>query len=407
MILDDDWKLRMGFPNAADVKAAQDADGDGWTNEEEYQGKHLEKEPGPDPQGRRGRRGGEPHTPAKNATHPLKRDTDEGGLPDGFEWMWEKNPLDPKDDKECKGCKDINNDLPYCVCWQLTDGEPCECGGCPEGLPEKEEKDKPKKSNDPNEISGPEGAGEDRLVARGQELEYTIYFENKAEAEASAQEIWVEMQLDPNVDWSTFRAGSVPAGATWDEGLAGKANWTSEVAMAEGAYRVRSQVSCDPATGRVEWYLRVVDPEGSFNEWPDDPYAGMLPPNDPETHCGEGALTYKVNVREDAAVGSVVASSATITFDYNEPIVTDPSWWNTVADVLYKVTFVNDNGRVLKKAAPYAAGTPPEEIVQPAEPTKSARGAYRYEFAGWEPELGMDRIRKDTLEYYRSVQNPE
>ncbi|MBP5786364.1 MAG: hypothetical protein J6Y19_00880, partial [Kiritimatiellae bacterium] len=85
MILDDDWKLRMGFPNAADVKAAQDADGDGWTNEEEYQGKHLEKEPGPDPQGRRGRRGGEPHTPAKNATHPLKRDTDEGGLPDGFE----------------------------------------------------------------------------------------------------------------------------------------------------------------------------------------------------------------------------------------------------------------------------------------------------------------------------------
>ncbi|MBQ9343775.1 MAG: InlB B-repeat-containing protein [Kiritimatiellae bacterium] len=396
-LIDDDWKLKMGL-HPVNAGADDNPDGDGLSNWQEYQGESPDEEASTQSR-RAARRGSGPNHAAGNATHPLKDDTDGGGVADGDELLWGTDPTNPDDDKQpCTGCQKAE-----CEC-----EEDCECEGCEECMPEDEEDDESKKSNDPNEIVGMLGAGDpetERLVARGQELEYTIYFENKEDAEASAQEVWVEMQLDPGVDWSTFRAGWVAVGETWDEGLEGKANWTSEVAMAEGPYRVRSQVSCDPATGKVEWYLRVVDPEGSFNEWPDDPYAGMLPPNDPKTHCGEGALTYKVNVREDAAVGSVVASSATITFDYNEPIVTDPSWWNKVASALYKVKFVNENGRVLKKATPYAAGTPAEEIVQPAEPTKSARGAYRYEFAGWEPELAAVTADATYRATYRTVLN--
>ena len=66
-----------------------------------------------------------------------------------------------------------------------------------------------------------------------------------------------------------------------------------------------------------------------YGQRPEDPFAGFLPPND-ETHCGEGHLTYRVKVRENAPVNVRIENSATIVFDYNDPIVTDPAWWNTV-----------------------------------------------------------------------------
>ena len=189
------------------------------------------------------------------------------------------------------------------------------------------------KSCDPNEMVGPEGTGEDRFVKPGDWLTYTIYFENKADAEASAASVRVTNPLSDALDWSTFEMLEVGFGNQVDTGLA-NGNDVSECVLDGTNTSVRTEVELDSETGVVTWYLRIVDPNGDAEGWPLDMFAGFLPPNDPETHCGEGHLTYRVKVRDDAPHGVRIDNSASIVFDYNEPIETDPSWWNTVARTL-------------------------------------------------------------------------
>lgn len=103
--------------------------------------------------------------------------------------------------------------------------------------------------------------------------------------------------------------------------------------LQNGLCKARTEVQFDAATGLASWYIRVVDAAkraaGDGECWPDDPDAGVLNPNVtvPE---GEGYITYRVRVREDAPGNARIDNSASIVFDYNPPIVTDPAWWNTV-----------------------------------------------------------------------------
>ena len=190
---------------------------------------------------------------------------------------------------------------------------------------------------DPNEMSGPAGVGERRLVQPGDWLTYTVYFENKAEASASAQEVRVTQQLDASLDWSTFEILEVVYRNQTENGLNGKASGTAESELSGTPYKVRTTASYDTKTGSAYWYLRIVD-ERTPDQWPEDVYVGILPPNNAE-HDGEGHITYRVKVREDAADGARIDSTASIVFDTNEAIETDPAWWNTVAYVIDTVSF--------------------------------------------------------------------
>ncbi len=230
-------------------------------------------------------------------------------------------------------------------------------------------------SCDPNEIVGSLGVGDsvtERFLKPGEEVAYTIYFENKSDAETAAQEIRVTGTLDPALDWSTFRLGEVAFNNQIDNNLSGFSSGTSEVKMNGTNYYVRTEASCDPATGKVSWYLRIVD-KTTADEWPTDLHAGILPPND-ETFRGEGHLTYRVKVRDDATPGTLINASASIVFDYNDPIVTDPAWWNTVA----QVASVKVNGDVEGDATDFdlIVGLPYGEL-----PTPKARAGYT--FGGW------------------------
>lgn len=190
-------------------------------------------------------------------------------------------------------------------------------------------------SIDPNEMSGPLGLGDpetERYVKPGEWMTYTVYFENRADATAAAQEVRVTNPLSEYLDWSTFEMGEIAFNNQIDLGLSGKRSGTSEAAMKGTNTLVRTQLTLDEKTGTAEWYLRIVDPTTATG-WPEDVFAGFLPPND-ETFRGEGHLTYRVKVRDDAPHGVRIDNSASIVFDYNEPIETDPSWWNTVARTL-------------------------------------------------------------------------
>lgn len=187
---------------------------------------------------------------------------------------------------------------------------------------------------DPNEMSGPLGIGDpetERFVVPGEWLTYTVYFENTSNATAAAQEVYVTNPLSQYLDWSTFEMGDIAFNNQIDLGLAGRQSGTSEVTANGTNYNVRTQLTLDTEKGEAKWYMRIVDPTTETG-WPDDILIGFLPPND-ETYRGEGHLSYRVKVRDDAPAGVTIRNSATIIFDYNDPIETDPAWWNRVAQV--------------------------------------------------------------------------
>ena len=191
-------------------------------------------------------------------------------------------------------------------------------------------------------MAGPEGVGEQRYVKPGQEMTYTIFFENKADAAIAAQEVFVDNALSEYLDWSTFEMKTVSVGGQILDGLDGYTaayiaglggTVATEIDQTNGLYKTRVELQYDATEGIASWYIRVVDPvKRAANDgqcWPDDPDAGVLQPNvvSPE---GEGYIVYSVKVREDAPANAVIDNSANIVFDQNAAIVTDPAWWNTV-----------------------------------------------------------------------------
>lgn len=237
-------------------------------------------------------------------------------------------PHDTCQDSCVCGCSKYGCGCPKgCRCNGDCEEGSCQCGGGDGG--------NGVGSYDPNEMSGPLGLGDpetERYVRPGEWMTYTVYFENRADATAAAQEVRVTNPLSGYLDWSTFEMGEIAFGNQIDLGLSGRRGGTSEAVMKGTNTLVRTQLTLDDATGTAEWYLRIVDPTTATG-WPEDVFAGFLPPND-ETFRGEGHLTYRVKVRDDAPHGVRIANAASIVFDYNEPIETDPSWWNTVARTL-------------------------------------------------------------------------
>ena len=237
-------------------------------------------------------------------------------------------------------------------------------------------------SYDPNEMAGPLGSGAERYVRPGQQMTYTIYFENKKDAGIAAQEVWVDNRLSEYLDWSTFEMGEVSIAGQTDYGLADKtvderggfAGFTSEIDQTNGLYRTRTRVDYNPETGLARWYIRVVDPSKTDeSQWPDDPDAGVLQPNaaPPE---GEGHFTYRVNVRADAPANAVIVNTASIVFDSNAAIETDPAWWNTVYEMtVVKVTVDGvETNMTLAVGEPYGSAVPPNPAAKKY-----------YSFGGW------------------------
>jgi uncharacterized repeat protein (TIGR01451 family) len=194
-------------------------------------------------------------------------------------------------------------------------------------------------SSDPNEKVGPVGKGTQRTVEIEDTLTYTIYFENKKEATAPAQEVFIVDRLDPSLDWSTFRFldaafddSIVPAG---DDKLQYHTrttipDWRTGVSK-EWWLDITGEI--DPVTGVVRWTFRTLDPE--TGELPEDALAGFLPPED-GTGRGQGHVTFAVRPRADTPKGTRTGSSASIIFDANAAIETNEAW-NTIGAVAVPV----------------------------------------------------------------------
>ena len=261
-------------------------------------------------------------------------------------------------------------------------------------------------SIDPNEISGPSGFGENRIVQRGDRLDYVIYFENKQEATAAAYLIKVTLPQDPNLDWTTLRLGEVVVSSHTDLGLVGKASGSSMLPMS-GTPGWSMKTDVVQSGGNLEWTMRLWDP-ATIDHYPDDPTAGILPPNDPSTHIGEGHVSFSVSVKSDAAGGAVARAAATIVFDTNDPITTDPSWWNTIGETKGIAVTVDGKTTTLN----LIVGMPYGELPEPGTPPEGCS------FGGWftQPDGKGRQVTAESLveagdeglyQYWRRNGDPE
>lgn len=189
---------------------------------------------------------------------------------------------------------------------------------------------------DPNEKTGPAGTGTDKVVEPGDELRYTIYFENVPSATAPAQEVVIADALDLDLDWSSLQFTEIAFGEhviPVSEGMGGfyVRKFIADYRAEENAsWWVDVTGEMDYQAGQVRWVFRTLDP--ATGEPPEDPLAGFLPPND-VTGRGEGHVVFSVRPKDGLPLGTLVSNSASIVFDTNAAIETNEVW-NTVGPQL-------------------------------------------------------------------------
>lgn len=185
-------------------------------------------------------------------------------------------------------------------------------------------------SIDPNDKVGPTGSGAAGYIGLRQIMPYTVYFENKTNAAAPAQEVLIIDQLDPDLDWSTFELKELGFNNQKWPVPPGLQQFTTTVSAPSDPNPVHITVRLDPDTGHVTWFMQSVDP--ATGQLPEDPFAGFLPPND-ATHRGEGFVSYVIRAMDQLVTGVEIHNQARIIFDptygFNQPIDT-PVVLNTI-----------------------------------------------------------------------------
>jgi len=182
-------------------------------------------------------------------------------------------------------------------------------------------------SFDPNFLAGPSGYGPNGFVTRDQTLPYTIDFENDPTATGSAQTVTITQQLDPNLDLNTFQLGEFNFAGYTVQVPPGRDEYSTRIdARATLGLFVDGTGVINLLTDLATWTFTTIDP--ATLDVPSSPFIGFLPPdiNPPE---GEGFVTYSVRPKATDPTGTVINAQASVVFDTNPPILTDPVF-NTI-----------------------------------------------------------------------------
>ena len=201
---------------------------------------------------------------------------------------------------------------------------------------------------DPNEIVGPAGYNTENYTQKNSEYTYTIFFENKSDATAPAQEVAIIDTLDLNkFDITNFSFGPIRFGDTTIlPQTNGLTEFTMDVSIPNREILVRINAQLDTSTGIIKWYLVTLDT--TTMELPEDPMGGFLPPNinPPE---GEGSVTFTVGLKQSLTHGSEFKDKATIVFDMNAPLTTNE--WSNKLDTIKPESHVNSLNNTITNTA--------------------------------------------------------
>ncbi len=180
---------------------------------------------------------------------------------------------------------------------------------------------------DPNNITGPAGFGDEDFVTLSQALPYTINFENEPTAGLPAQQVTITQQFDAGLNWESFRLGSFGWGGQVFQVPANSAFYQTTIDLTQqDGYDVEVTATIDESTGIATWIFTTVDP--ATGQIPLDPTIGFLPPDD-ATGIGEGFVSYTIMANQTDPTGTVINAQATVVF-YSQPPLNTPQIFNTI-----------------------------------------------------------------------------
>jgi hypothetical protein len=187
-------------------------------------------------------------------------------------------------------------------------------------------------SFDPNEKMGPQGYTSEHFISKEGNINYTIYFENKKTAGASALEVFINDTLDTKkFDFNTFSFSTIAFGDTAVKIQEYAKEFTVLVDMyPQKNIIVQVHGKLDTITGIVSWDFHSLDRVSL--ELTEDPDLGFLPPNS-NSPDGEGNVTFCCKLKNSVAHGDIISNRASIIFDFNAPIITN-TFKNTIDDRL-------------------------------------------------------------------------
>jgi hypothetical protein len=186
-------------------------------------------------------------------------------------------------------------------------------------------------SRDPNSKTGPSGGVSLQWVSGRQPVSYSVLFTNESTATAPAQKVIITDQLDlTKLDPSSFSFGPIAYGSNTVSPALGQNPYGTQVDLRPAQNLiVRISAQFNSVTGLATWTYQSIDPTTGLP--PTDPTVGFLPP-DTSPPNGEGSVIYSVKPLGGLPSGTVVSNTATIVFDQNAPISTQP-WSNTLDSV--------------------------------------------------------------------------
>jgi RHS repeat-associated protein len=176
---------------------------------------------------------------------------------------------------------------------------------------------------DPNALLGPAGYGTQNFMQPTGTWPYTIDFEN--DGSAAAQTVTVTEQLDPSLDWSTFQLGSFgfgPVNVTVPAGLTQYQTTVSYQNSDGTPLSVLVMLDFNVQTGLLTITFTSLDPQ--TGQAPTGVFDGFLYPEN-GTGVGDGDVQYSVEPNHSLTTGTTITQQASVVFDTNAPLATDPA----------------------------------------------------------------------------------
>ena len=177
-------------------------------------------------------------------------------------------------------------------------------------------------SNDPNEIFGPVGYGDDKMISPSDRIDYKILFENDPElATAAAARVKITCPLHENAKSTTAYLGQYGFGDYIFDVPPVSTHYYKRHDLADSlGVWVDVNAGIDVENNEMYWIFQSIDPKTGVA--PIDTI-GFLPVNDTLTGCGEGFVTFSVMSKDGILTGDSISEQANIIFDDNDNILTN------------------------------------------------------------------------------------
>ncbi len=182
---------------------------------------------------------------------------------------------------------------------------------------------------DPNALIGPSGYGSQGYIDPTGAWSYTVDFEN--DGTAAAQDVTVTQKLDSNFNWSTFQLGSFGFGPISVDIPPGLTDYETTVPYQNtdgSSLNVQVAADFNVQTGLLTVTYTSLDP--LTGQAPAGVFDGFLYAESTSVTGSEGFVQYTVQPKANLSTGTTISQQASVVFDINSPIVTNPPAVNTI-----------------------------------------------------------------------------